>query len=133
MAASPLPSRGPRTGRNCYAAPAFVEVPAWPLGPWAKRGGGSEVAASPLPSHGPKRGRNCDVIPALSGVPNANRGEKIRRGCLTPAFSRAQKRAEWLRHPWILGGPQHQARGENQKWLPHPCLLKGAKEGGSVT
>ena len=38
---------------------------------------------------------------------------------LTPnrrAFSGAQKRAEVLRHPCILGGPQRQARGKNQKW-----------------
>ena len=30
----------------------------------------------------------------------------------------------------VLGGPQHQARGENQKRLPHACLLGGPKEGG---
>ena len=43
----------------------------------------------------------------------------------TLAFSGAQKRAELLRNPCILGGPQRQARGENQKRLPHPCLLGG--------
>ena len=32
------------------------------------------------------------------------------------AFSGAQKRAEVLCHPCILGGPQRQARGKNQKW-----------------
>ena len=36
---------------------------------------------------------------------------KTRSGCLTPAFSAAQKRAEILRHPCILGDPQRQARG----------------------
>ena len=36
------------------------------------------------------------------------------------ALSGAQKRAEMLHHPCILGGPQRQARGQNQKWLPHP-------------
>ena len=33
------------------------------------------------------------------------KGDKIRSGCLTPAFSGAQKRAEVLRHPCILGDP----------------------------
>ena len=103
---------------------------------------------------GPKRGRNCYVTPAFSGVPNAKRGEqnqkwsptkgnKIRSGSLTPAFSRAQKRAVMLRHPCILGDPQRQARGakskvvpnkgeQNQKWLIHSCLLGGPKEGKNV-
>ena len=37
----------------------------------------------------------------------------------TPAHacSGAQKRAEVLRNPCILGDPQRQARGQNQKWL----------------
>ena len=87
------------------------------------------MAASPLPSRGPKTGRKCYVIPAFSGVPNAKRGEKIRSGCLTPTFSRAQSGAEVLRNPCILRGPQHQERGENQKWLPHPYLLGGPKTG----
>ena len=81
------------------------------------------MATSPLPSQGPKRGRNCYVTPAFSGIPNAKRREKIRSGYLTRAFAGAQKRAELLRNPCILGDPQRQARGQNQKWLPHPCLL----------
>ena len=119
----------------------------------------SELAASTLPSSGPKRGHNCYVALAFSGVPNAKRGEEIRSGCLTPAFYvtptfttvpnarrgepitggcrthaflGAQKRAELLRTPCILGGPQHEARGGNQKWWPQLCLL-GAQEGGSAT
>ena len=86
-----------------------------------------------LPSRGPKRGRNCYVTPAFSAVPNAKRGEKIKIGCLSVVFSGAQKRVEVLRNPCILGGPQRQAQGENQKWLPHPCLLGGPKEGGIAT
>ena len=35
-----------------------------------------------------------------------------------------------LRNPCILGGPQRQARGQNQNWLPHPCLLGGPQVGG---
>ena len=92
----------------------------------------SEVATSPRPSRGPKRGRNCYVTRAFSGVPNAKHGNKIRRsGYLTPAFSGAQNKAELLCNPCILGGPQRQAREQNQKkWLPHPGLLGGRKEGG---
>ena len=90
------------------------------------RGQKSEVASSPLPSRGPKRGRNCHVAPAFTGIPNAKRGEKFRSGYLTLAFSGAQKRAELLRNPCILGDPQRQARGQNQKWLPHPHRIETA-------
>ena len=41
------------------------------------------------------------------------KGDKIRIGCLTPAFLGAEKRAEMLCHPCILGGPQ--TRGHTQK------------------
>ena len=91
------------------------------------------MATSPLPSRGPKRGRNGYVTPAFSGIPNAKLGEKMRSGYLTRAFAGAQKRAELLHNPCILGDPQRQARGENEKWLPHPCLLWGPKEGGIAT
>ena len=67
------------------------------------------MATSPLPSRGPKRGLNCYATPAFLGVPNAKRGDKIRSSYLTPAFSGGQKRAEMLRNPYILEGPQ---RGE---------------------
>ena len=86
---------------------------------------------SPLPSRRPKRKQKCYVTPPFSGIPNAKRGErknqkwsptngnKIISGCLTPAFSEAQKRAEMRRHRCILGDPQRQARGtKNQKWSP---------------
>ena len=67
----------------------------------------SEVATSPSPSRGPKRGLKCYVTRAFSGVPNTKRreqnqkwsptkGNKIRSGYLTPAFSGAQKRTEML-------------------------------------
>ena len=65
-------------------------------------------------------------------------GKRMRSGCLTPAFSGAhkrteflrnfaffgaQKRAEMLRNPCLRGGPQQ--RGQNQNWLPHPILMAG--------
>ena len=91
------------------------------------------MAVSPLPSRGPKRGRNHYVTPAFSGVTKAKHGEEIRTGCLILAFSGAQKRAELLRNTYILGGPQRQARGKNQKWPCHPCLLGVPNEGGIAT
>ena len=53
---------------------------------------------------GPKEGGNA-TQPCILGDPQT-KGEKIRIGCLTPAFSGAHKRAEMLRHPCILGDPQ---------------------------
>ena len=56
---------------------------------------------------------------AFSGNPNKGeqkqkcsptKGNKIRSGCLTPTFSGAQKRAEVLRHPCVLGGPLQKGR-----------------------
>ena len=145
-ATSPLPSQGPTIGQNCYATLAFSGVP-WRgdkirsgyITPafsgahkWAEvlhnpcvlrgcqnRAAKSEVATSPLPSRGPTSGQNCYVILAFLGV--ANKGEKIRSDYITLALSGAQKWAELLRHPCVLGGPQK--RGQNQKWLHHPCLL----------
>ena len=127
VAVSPLPSRGPKRGRNCYVTPAFLGVPTPSVGRK------SEVATSPLASWGPRNGRNCYVTFTFSGVPNAKHGEEIRSGCLTPAFSEAHNWAELRCHPCIFGGPQRQAREENQKWLPPPCLLGGPKEGGIAT
>ena len=75
----------------------------------------------------------ADDFLRFSGVPNAKRGEKIRSGYLSPAFSGAQNTAESLRSPCILRGHQRQARRENQKWLPHPCVLRVPKEGGPMS
>ena len=35
--------------------------------------------------------------------------------------------------PCILGGPQRQARTENQKWISHPRLPRCLEEGVNVT
>ena len=132
LAASAMPSRGPKSGWKCYVTPAFSGVP-------NKGEQRKELAASAMPSQGPECGRKCYVTPAFLGVPNKgnqNRnwlpqpcllggpkvggsatshlhsrgsppeGNKIRIGCLSHAFSRAQKRAELLCHPCILGGPK---------------------------
>ena len=43
------------------------------------------------------------------------KGDKIRIGCLTPAFWRAHKWAEMLRHPCILDDPQQGDKIKAQK------------------
>ena len=43
------------------------------------------------------------------------KGNKIRIGCLTPAFWRAHKWAEMLRHPCILDDPQQRGQNQNTK------------------
>ena len=57
------------------------------------------------------------------------KGSKIRSGCLTPTFLGAQKRAEVLRHPRVLG--VHYRRGGKQKW-PAPGSWKKSHSGGSL-
>ena len=75
---------------------------------------------------------------AFSGIPNAKRGEqnqkrsptkgnKIRSGCLTPAFPGAQKRAEMLWHPCIFGGPQK--RGTKLELAASPLPSRVPKRG----
>ena len=70
VAASPLPSRGPKRGWKCYVTPAFSGIQA--------RGAKSEVVPNkgeqnqkwlphPCLLRGPKRGRKCYVTPAFSG------------------------------------------------------------------
>ena len=43
------------------------------------------------------------------------KGDKIRIGGLTPAFWRAHKWAEMLRHPCILDDPQQRGQNQNTK------------------
>ena len=59
--------------------------------------------------------------------------EESRSRCLTPAFLRARKGAEFLRNTCTFGGPQRQAQGGNQIWLLQHCLLGGPEEGAIAT
>ena len=63
------------------------------------------------------------------GSPTPSAGSKIRSGCITTTFSGAQKRAEMLRHPCILGGPHRQARGAKSTVTASPLLSRGPKRG----
>ena len=69
---------------------------------------------------------------AFLGIPNKGeenhkcsptKGNKIRSGCL----SGAQKRAEMLHHPCILGDPQH--RGTKSEVAASPLPSRGPKRG----
>ena len=88
-------------------------------------------------------GGDYDVACAFSGVPNAKRGETIRRGHLTAAFSGAEKRADVLCNPCILAGsPTPSARSKLEvaasplssqgpkktaEIVPNPCILQTAQ------
>ena len=103
-----------------------------PRSPTPAWGAKSEVAAPPLPSRRPTNGQKCHITPGFLAVPNTSLGDKIRSGCLNPTFSGAQKRAEILCHPCILGDPKRQRGEQSQKSLPHARLLEGPKEGGNA-
>ena len=136
---------GPKRGQRCYITPAFSGVPN------AKRGekircGYLTPAFSGVPNKGdkikvgPKEGKDATSPPHSRGSPTPSAGRKSdvttsplpSRGSPTKGTRSkwAQKRAKMLHHPRILGGPQRQARGENQMWLPHPCLLWGPQQRG---
>ena len=83
MATSPLSSRGPTRGRNCYVTPAFSGLPN------AKKG---------------EKIRRGYLTPAFWGFPNPKRAYKIRNGYLASAFFGAKKSAELLHKMIILAG-----------------------------
>ena len=79
VATSPVPSREPTSGRNCYLTLAFLGV----------SGRGDKIKSG------------C-ITPAVSVIPR--RGEKIKSRYIT--FLGAHKWAELLPLPCVLGGPQ---------------------------
>ena len=82
LATSPLPSRGPKRGRNgCVTLRSRGS---------RQKGTKSESATLPLPSRGPKRGQNCYAAAAFLGVPR--KGDKIKIGYNSPTFSGGQKK-----------------------------------------
>ena len=59
---------------------------------------------------GPTSGPECYITPSFSGIPK-DEGDKIRIGCLNPAFWEAHKWAEMLHYPCILVDPQKRGEG----------------------
>ena len=134
-ATSPLHSRGSRTkGRKKKRAQKRAEM----LHHLCILGGPHQRGQN---QSGPKRGRKCYIPRAFSRV--QNKGDKIKacpkegRNATSPLHSRgspskrtkskwAQKRAEMLHHPSLLGVPNK--GGQHQNWLAQPCLFRGRKE-----
>ena len=114
-ATSPLHSRGsptPSAGSKIRSGPQ-------------QTGPTSDLAASSLPSRRPKRARKCYLTPAFSGIPN--KGDQNQKWLPPPYLPRAQKRAEMLCHPCILGDP-HQRRAKSQV-AASPLPSQGPKGG----
>ena len=99
VAASPLPSRRPKRGRKCYINTPFSGIP-------NKEDQNPTWLSHPCLLRGPKEGGNAMSPLHSRGSPRPSAASKIKSGCLTPAFSRAQKRAEILHRPCILGDPR---------------------------
>ena len=113
VATSPLRSRQPKKGQNCYVTHAFSGSPI------PSAGRKSEVTDSPLPSRGPKK--KCRVATSslhslgsptpsagrkskLATSPLPSRGPRARRNCyVTPAFSGGDnaKRREKIRNGYV--------------------------------
>ena len=133
VATSPVPAQGTKRGRKCDVSAAFsgspnigeqnhncLPHPCLLAGP--KKG---RNAMSPLHSQGsptPRQGVKSEVV-----LWSSTKGNKIKRGLLTRAFMGAQKRAEMLRLPCILGNPQH--RGTKSEVATSPLPSCGPKRG----
>ena len=111
VAASTLPSRGPKRGQDCSVTPAFSGIPN------AKRGEGKKSGV--VPNKG-EQNQKWLPHPCLLGGPKEGgnaRSPLHSRG--SPTLSAGSKKSKMVPN-----------KGEqNQKWLPHPCLLGGPKEG----
>ena len=124
MVVSLLTSWQPTRGQKCYITPACSGVPN------AKRGEQNQKwLYHPCLLGGPKKGGNA--LPPLpsQGAPMPSKGSKITNGCLTRHFLAAQKRAEMLHHPCVLGGPQRKARGANVQIVVAPQTSWQPKRG----
>ena len=124
VAASPLLSRGPERGRKRYVTPALSRVPNA-----KRRERNQKWLPRPYFLGGPKEGGNATSPLHCRGSPTPSTGSKIGNGCLTPTFSGAQKRAEMLRHPCIVGGRQHQARGAKSEVAASHVVSRRPKRG----
>ena len=139
MAASPLPSWGPKRGRKCYVTPPFSGISnkraqnqTWLPHPCLLGGPKRAkmlchpcILGHPCLLGGPKEGKN--VTAPLHSRGSQTKGTKIRSGYLTPAFSGAQKRAEMLCHPFILVDPK--PRGTKSDVATSPLPSWGHKRG----
>ena len=116
LATSSLPSRGPKSGRNCYITCVCSRVP--------KQGDKIRTCYITLAFSGAQDWAELLCDPYVLGGPQTK--GQIKPGYITPTYSGAQDWADVLRQPGVLGGPE--ARGQNQNWLHHRCLHEGPEE-----
>ena len=122
LATSPLPSRGPKRGRECYITPAFSGAPNAIRRERIKSGYLSSIFST-----------TRSATRAFPGVPDPHPKvpqieRKSEMGTSPLPSQDPKKRSKMLRNPQIVRYRGRQARGENQKWLPHPGFLEGPKE-----
>ena len=107
-----------KSGRECYVTPTFSGVP-------NKGEQNQNWLPQPCLLAGPKVGGSARSPLHSQGSPT--KGNKIRIGCLSHAFSGAQKWVEVLCHPCILGGPQQ--RGAKSELAASAMPSRGPKSG----
>ena len=138
LASSPLAFSGARKRVELLRNPCTLKAPQRQV-----RGENQKGLPQPCLVESQKEGgtATCYITHAFSGVPNDKRGEKIRRGYLTPACSGAQRRAEVQSTTCVLRAPQSKgnktrsgyltlAFSKTQKraeLLHNPCILRGAQ------
>ena len=123
MATSPLPSRGPTSGRECYITLAFSGIP-------KQRGQNQNWLPHACMLGGPQEGGNATSPLRSRGSPN--KGGQNQNWVLHPCLLRdppVGRKAIGTLHSW---GSQNKG-GQNQKWPPLPCLLGGPQVGGNAT
>ena len=113
VATTPIPSRGPKRGRKCYATPTFSGYPNAKHGEqknglWSQTKQKNQIwLPHPGLLGGPKKGGNATSALHSRGSPTPTSGRK--KSVVVPN------------------------KGEqNQKGMPHPCLLGGPQEGGNA-
>ena len=116
---------GPKSGHNSYITPAISGVPrigdkitsncitprrpklggsaTQPLSCQGlpNKGAKTKMVLAPMPSWEPGVRLKCNVTSIFWGV--AKKGEEIRSGYIALAFLGAEKGAEWLCNPYVLG------------------------------
>ena len=103
-----------------YVTPALSEVPNT-----KRRDQNQKWLPHPCFLRSPKEGGNATS--PLHSRGSTTKGNKMKSGYLTPAFSGAHKRAEMLCHPCILGHPKQRETKLNVATSPLPSW--GAKRG----
>ena len=127
---------GPKRGRKCYLTPAISGIPnkAEQNQKWSPtKGNKYRSGCLILPSRWPKRGRKCYITPPLSGIPNAKRGELNQdgpqhRGTKSEvAASALPSRGSPTKGNKIRSGPQQ--RGTKSELAASPLPSRGPKRG----